>query len=73
MLVNEPVSGHDPATKAPEVFTISVTFGSQLSVAAGNIACAAAIPVASLHCKVVFKAPAVVDQPGGVLSISVIT
>ena len=49
VFVYEPASGHDPAINAPAVFTMLITFGSQLSVATGNIACANAIPAALLH------------------------
>jgi len=53
-------------TKAPGVF-VYVT-AVQLSVAIGDIACAAAKPVASLHATVTFNAPATVVQTGAVLS-----
>ncbi len=46
---------------------------SQLSVATGNMACAAAIPATSLHSNVVFKASGNVVQVGAVLSVIVIT
>ena len=73
VFVKVPASGHDPATKAPDAFTMFVTLASQLSLAAGYNACAAAMPAISLHCNVVFKAPGTVVQVGAVLSISVIT
>ena len=73
VLVYVPASGHDPITKAPDVFTRLVTLASQLSLATGNMACADAIPAASLHCNVVFNALAVVVQVGAILSMIVIT
>mgnify|MGYP003379982882 CR=1 FL=1 len=49
------------------------TFGSQLSLATGNKAWASEIPDASLHCIVLFNAPAAVVQVGAVSSMMVIT
>ena len=61
------------ATNAPAIFVMLVTSASQLSLATGNMACAAAMPAASLHCSVTFSAVAAVVHVGAWVSMIVIT
>src|SRR3989337_361319 len=67
------LQGTTPATNVPGVSTIFATSRSQLSLAAGNNACAVASPAASSHSTVRSRLPAVVVHTGAVVSITVIT